>query len=128
MCFYDYEPWEFVRTTSPRARKQHVCCECGGPIPVGTLHRLNAGKADGAFSVLRYHIECEALWDFVHKELCDGEGAIIIGCLCEEIAEYHGGSRDDDEEDAAPDEPTLMGILDAIRDGYQRASEMGERR
>jgi len=116
MCFYDYEPWEFVRTSSPRARKQHKCCECGGPIPVGTVHRLNAGKADGDFSVLRCHREGEALWHFVHKELCDGEGAIIIGCLREEISEYHG-EREDEE---TPSSPTLMDILDAIREGYER--------
>ncbi len=32
MCFYDVEPADVSRLTTPRARKQHKCGECGAVI------------------------------------------------------------------------------------------------
>lgn len=46
--------------TAPRARKEHRCIWCGGPIIVGEIYKQQTGIYDGAPYRNRYHAEC---WD-----------------------------------------------------------------
>lgn len=60
--------------TSPRARKEHVCVYCGGPIVVGERYMQQTGFYDGAAYRSRYHVEC---WDILISE--GGEWEITPG-------------------------------------------------
>ena len=44
--------------TNPKARKEHRCIYCGGPIPIGEKHVHQTGFYDGAPYRNRYHAEC----------------------------------------------------------------------
>lgn len=46
--------------THPKARKEHRCIWCGGPILAGEQHIQQTGFYDGAPYRNRYHNEC---WD-----------------------------------------------------------------
>jgi hypothetical protein len=46
--------------TSPKARKEHCCIWCGGPILAGEYYKQQTGFYDGAPYRNRYHAEC---WD-----------------------------------------------------------------
>lgn len=39
---YDYM-WEWYRKTYRKARKPHICCECGETIPVGAVYEYAVG-------------------------------------------------------------------------------------
>lgn len=43
-CYCDYDPAEFYRCTTPRARKIYKCEECGGPIKLGEQYERVTGK------------------------------------------------------------------------------------
>jgi len=43
-CDYDYDPPKFYREKVVRARKQHRCTECRGPILVGEVYFRRTGK------------------------------------------------------------------------------------
>lgn len=47
-----------VAPTHPRARKEHRCIYCGGPILVGEQYVQQEGFYDGAPYRNRYHAEC----------------------------------------------------------------------
>lgn len=65
---YDYDDNEFYSQDIVRARKPHVCCECGEPIPVGASYQRAAGKSDGR------------LWSVKTCQLCaDIRGAFVCG-------------------------------------------------
>lgn len=44
--------------TRPRARKEHRCIYCGGPIIVGEQYAQQTGFYDGAAYRNRFHEEC----------------------------------------------------------------------
>lgn len=44
--------------THPKARKEHRCIYCGGPIPTGEQYVQQTGFYDGAPYRNRYHAEC----------------------------------------------------------------------
>ena len=46
--------------THPKARTEHRCIYCGGPIPVGEKYTQQTGFYDGAAYRNRYHDECYA--------------------------------------------------------------------
>jgi hypothetical protein len=49
---------DFGNITSPRARKQHRCEYCYGPIPKGEQHKKFVGMWDGDWQYWRMHNEC----------------------------------------------------------------------
>lgn len=53
---------EFVSERTIKAtRKIHYCESCGGkPIEIGSPAKYLAGKQDGEFIALHYHVECRA--------------------------------------------------------------------
>lgn len=44
--------------THPKARREHRCIYCGGPIPVGEQYVQQTGIFDGSPYRSRYHAEC----------------------------------------------------------------------
>ncbi len=72
MCSTDFDPAVLWHETLRKARKPHECYECGLPIPVGR-HYVNTvaiqerGDRPEVYAV---HAECEALREFVAKEIC----------------------------------------------------------
>jgi len=110
-----------------RSRKPRVCEECGGPVPVGAdyvyvscMHERGDTWSHGV-----QHVECLALWLFIQSEVCGGVGLRYVGGLREECEEYSEGeyTETDDNGDALPGQVTLIDILDAIRDGYERMAK-----
>lgn len=59
-CYCDYEPAEFVHTSTHCARKQYQCIECGHLIQPGETYERVFGKWDGEVST---HITCEPCTD-----------------------------------------------------------------
>jgi hypothetical protein len=59
-CDFDEGP-EFFSTTSPVARRKHVCCECRGTINPGERYERSSGKWDGVFQVFK---TCQRCVDF----------------------------------------------------------------
>jgi hypothetical protein len=117
MCFTGENGWASVYEISfHRARKPHKCCECGGPIPAGARYEYLFMVFDGEADGYHTHLECAAFWKFAIKELCNDEGTRQVMGLRDELGEYGGYGEDEDGE------PGLLDILDAIRDGYERAA------
>lgn len=60
VCLYagDGDRPEFYVESTPRARKEHKCCECGRTITVGEKHQAASGKWDGDISTYRTCAEC----------------------------------------------------------------------
>jgi len=54
-CDTDYDPPSFYSETTVKARKQHQCTECGGPILPGETYKRRSGKWDGE---VRDYPEC----------------------------------------------------------------------
>lgn len=50
--------YSHIRTTKPRARKDHPCIWCPELIAKGTVHVLVVGKYEGELQHSRYHQEC----------------------------------------------------------------------
>jgi hypothetical protein len=54
----DYEPWDFYEEKIVKARKEHKCCECYRPIPVGTQYERITGKCCGDIDKYKTCLEC----------------------------------------------------------------------
>lgn len=63
---------DFGTMTNPRARKQHRCEWCYGPIPKGEVHRHYSGMWDGNWQDWRMHNECEKACTSEEGYLYDG--------------------------------------------------------
>jgi len=48
----------FAPHTTPTARKEHVCINCGGPIVVGEKYMQQTGFYEGRAFRNRFHVEC----------------------------------------------------------------------
>lgn len=55
--------------TTPVARKDHICQECGCTIPKGTKHHLQKGVVDGSWYSWRVHSDCAELYWKLNKDL-----------------------------------------------------------
>lgn len=77
----DGETGEFSRTSRPKARKQHQCCECGDTIRVGQQHEYAVGKWDG---IMDHYRTCDPCVEIRNTFCCDG---YAFTCLWEEIAD-----------------------------------------
>lgn len=51
-----------IPPTYPKARKDHVCVYCGGPIPTGEGYTQVEGFYDGRPFRNRFHHECARAW------------------------------------------------------------------
>jgi hypothetical protein len=88
------DPPEFVRVSTPRARRQYTCCECGHVIHVGTVYESTSGKWGGEMATFRTCVVCVSVRD----SLC--KGGYAYGELWEAVRDaYDHGSDDDDDED-----------------------------
>lgn len=60
----DADPVEFLDITTPRARKEHKCCECRGAISVRATYYRVSYKFEGKFGTDRV---CEACWEAMQE-------------------------------------------------------------
>lgn len=81
-CDYsDAEPMEFTSVRHPKARKQHTCEECSGPIFKGETYKRMAGKCDGEFMTFAECSLCGELREWAE---------ISMPCFCAwEIGTLH---------------------------------------
>lgn len=61
--YYDTDPPAFLHETEQIARKEHKCCECGGPIQKGQLYRRVSGAWDRQAQTFKQCERCADLWD-----------------------------------------------------------------
>lgn len=78
----DADPAEFSNREIVKARKEHVCCECGGVIPKGSRYERTAGKWDGEFAA---YSTCELCVEVRMHFSCDG--SYLIGETWERLRE-----------------------------------------
>lgn len=76
---YDGDSPEIWDVRIVRARKQHTCCECQRPIPVGTRYQRINGKWEGVFERFRSCLDCAEIADAL------GGGARLLRCLWDEL-------------------------------------------
>lgn len=69
----------FFVTTTPRARKEHYCCECSEPIPVGAKYERTTGLWDGRMGTYKTCLSCVEIRNHF---ACDGW---IYGRLWEDL-------------------------------------------
>lgn len=82
-CSCDYDPPEFCTVTTPRARKEHRCYECGGRILKGEEYSYTAGKWDGMMSTFKVCERCWSIKQWVQNNvpcLCWAYGNMIEDC------------------------------------------------
>lgn len=73
MCFYDLEPAEFFKRTTPKARKQHRCSERGCVIAKGETYESVRAKWDGEMTSLKVCANCQAIKAaIVKREIAQG--------------------------------------------------------
>ena len=88
----DADPCEFFDITHPKARREHRCTECRGPIAIGATYAKVAWKFEGTFGVDKV---CEPCWEAMQEfdyhifggdfwsEMREAweEGANVQGCI-----------------------------------------------
>ena len=119
MCYTDGDACDIWNEKTVRAVKPHRCDECSGDIPVGCVHLRIGSLFEGEWDTLRVHVSCMALWRFVHKEVCDGEGFILVGGLATEIGEQ------DDYDGPDPEDPSADSTKSTLEWLYELATELG---
>lgn len=79
---------DFYDSTTPKARKEHICDLCGQKIQIGEKYSRFRGKYDGDMFDIKHHLLCERIcrayceWagdkeydndrvqDWLHDEIC----------------------------------------------------------
>lgn len=84
MCGYSGETPSAFWESTPRARKEHTCCECLSTIAIGETYHLAKGVWDGEFQIYRTCEICHQVRNLAHAEMRHGEG-IAFECLWEEV-------------------------------------------
>lgn len=88
MCSIDdAESWAIYRESTPRARVEHYCSECGRVVRVGETYRLIEGMLDDGYHEWTRHKTCQhclALSNFM-MTLCNG---YVLGDLVKELVEH----------------------------------------
>ena len=80
-CTLDDRPsvyWE----TNPKARKKHICCECGSEISPGEKYHKFTGIWDGELNSFKTCSICESIKVEV---LAEDVECITFGCLWETV-------------------------------------------
>jgi hypothetical protein len=79
---------EMVEFQTPRARRQHTCCECHGPIVIGMRYQLVTGRWDGQFESWRTCLRCADLRDrYIQAFNLRHEELLAFGELMEALQE-----------------------------------------
>lgn len=92
---YEGDPPEFESTTQQKARKVHICCECGRKIMPGEKYERTSGMWDGAMQTFRICADClsvldsffcdgrtfECMWDDLYEHIRCMRGEIASSCL-----------------------------------------------
>ncbi|HKR41013.1 MAG TPA: hypothetical protein VJU59_15270 [Paraburkholderia sp.] len=79
-CYCDYDmPSVYVQTT-PRARKEHRCAECGSKIEAGQQYERTFGVWDGSADQIKTCLQCVEMRDFVKAH---------VPCFCWEHHNLH---------------------------------------
>jgi len=60
-CDIDLEPIVCGEHSIPRARKDHVCSECGAAIKKGELYHVHKGLCDGSWFTVKNCEQCEQI-------------------------------------------------------------------
>lgn len=68
-CYCDYEPAEWSRISTPKARKQYRCYECGAFIAPSDRHEYVAGKWEGEVSSYRTCSDCVSLRQYIQAHI-----------------------------------------------------------
>lgn len=86
MCNYEYaEPATVLNSTRRRARKQHLCCECGRAIEPGESYSFEVTLFEGRVRAYKTCAHCCTLAGWL-SENCDGWVYTQIVEECEEHA------------------------------------------
>jgi hypothetical protein len=72
---------DFYQSRTPKARKNHRCCECAGKIKIGEVYFRHSGVWEGDFFTYKNCDDCEHLRAELNEEL-DTEDQIGFGELC----------------------------------------------
>ncbi len=59
MCYCDFGGPEAIWESKPKARKDHICCECLSTIPKGDRYHLVKGVWEGNFDTYKTCEICE---------------------------------------------------------------------
>lgn len=86
-CYCDYDPPEFHSVTTPKARRQRHCDECGGLILPGDRYERVAGKWDGAFDTFDICEHCRDLRVWLTISLPCFRACWAYGSMFEEAVE-----------------------------------------
>lgn len=77
--------YDFCEVRTPKARKEHRCCECGKTIRIGERYERYAGKYDGDFCSIVTCLICAEIADAFY---CDSR--LYGGGLWEGMHEIMG--------------------------------------
>ena len=85
MCYCDFDAPQFYNESMPKARKQHIFCECGSAIDPGEKYWRIDGMWD-EFETFKMCLICRKIADLAYD---DGHDCIAFGCLYETVgSEY----------------------------------------
>jgi hypothetical protein len=108
MCFYVDEYAEVWRESTPKARKEYKCDECGGAILAGETYRCIFTIFESQPDTFRECQKCQAVRAAIakieHARGCEGQEAIApMGGLAEAISDdspdHYGLMRYDEDAD-----------------------------
>ena len=96
----DYECPEFHRATIVKARKEHICCECGEIINPGQKYEYVVGKYDGAIFQCHTCIVCMRIRNGLFRKgyLYGGLSEMLFECYDIDFFTSPPDWDDDDDE------------------------------
>lgn len=100
-CVCDYDAPEFYSKSWPKARKQHKCEECSGPIVPGECYELVAGRWNGSFDTFKTCQRCVDLRQWVINN---------IPCTCWAHGNLHEDLKESVQEAAWRAEDEVRGV------------------
>jgi len=83
-CVYvgNYDGPDFTFSRKRKAKKEHVCCECGEKILPGSTYEYTVGRWEAGFRVYKTCLDCISM---IASFFCDGFGYTTIW---EDLAEH----------------------------------------
>lgn len=88
----DGEMPEFCHDSTPRAKKEYKCCECGRTISIGEKYGKARGVWNGEFQTFKTCEHCLIARDWIQDEC----GSFIYGMLAEDLREHKQNSYADE--------------------------------
>lgn len=80
----DADQWEVSIRHNPRARKLHVCCECGRTIERGEQHLVVKALYEKKWSTYRTCVHCEAVSGWLYATC----GGYLSEGILEDLGEH----------------------------------------